>query len=173
MCMALGGRAAEAIIFNRVTTGASDDLKKVTKMAYAQIKQFGMNPNVGYLSFPEEDNNGLGKKPFSKHLAALMDEEARRLVARAYYQAQKILVDNKDKLDVLAEALLDREVLNYSDVVDLLGPPPHGPKKTVQVAGWDLDEGDDAPLQNLSEGVEQDKPLTAAGAVSQDSNQQP
>ncbi|XP_035678901.1 paraplegin-like [Branchiostoma floridae] len=147
MCMALGGRAAEAIIFNRVTTGASDDLKKVTKMAYAQIKQFGMNPNVGYLSFPEEDNNGLGKKPFSKHLAALMDEEARRLVARAYYQAQKILVDNKDKLDVLAEALLDREVLNYSDVVDLLGPPPHGPKKTVQVAGWDLDDEDDAPLQ--------------------------
>ncbi|CAH1269027.1 SPG7 [Branchiostoma lanceolatum] len=173
MCMALGGRAAEAIIFNRVTTGASDDLKKVTKMAYAQIKQFGMNPNVGYLSFPEEDNNGLGKKPFSKHLAALMDEEARRLVARAYYQAQEILVDNKDKLDVLAEALLDREVLNYSDVVDLLGPPPHGPKKTVQVAGWDLDEGDDAPLQNLSEGVEQDKPITAAGSVSQDSNSQP
>ncbi|XP_019640186.1 PREDICTED: paraplegin-like [Branchiostoma belcheri] len=173
MCMALGGRAAEAIIFNRVTTGASDDLKKVTKMAYAQIKQFGMNPNVGYLSFPEEDNNGLGKKPFSKYLAALMDEEARRLVARAYYQAEKILVDNKDKLDVLAEALLDREVLNYNDVVDLLGPPPHGPKKTVQVAGWDLDDGDDAPLQNLSAGVEEDKPITAAGSVSQDSNPQP
>lgn len=101
MCMALGGRAAENIIFNRITTGAQNDLEKVTKIAYAQIKVFGMNDNIGLLSFPDDDQNQSysGDKPYSKHLQNLIDLEARKLVNSAYDMTEKILRDNLDKLE--------------------------------------------------------------------------
>lgn len=83
--MALGGRVAEALIFNRVTTGAQNDLEKVTKIAYAQIRHYGMNERVGLIAFDDvDDKSSVSKKPFSKKLGNLMDDEARRLVARAY-----------------------------------------------------------------------------------------
>lgn len=98
MCMALGGRAAESLTFNKITTGAQNDLEKVTKIAYAQIKQFGMNERVGLVSYPQESGDEMGDKPFSKSLAAIIDQEARELVARAYDQTEKILTENKEKL---------------------------------------------------------------------------
>lgn len=101
MAMALGGRAAEAVIFNKVSTGAQDDLQKVTKMAYAQIRAYGMNANVGLVAFPEVDSDERSqfmKKPYSHRLAAIMDVESRKLVADAYYRAEKVLRDNKEKL---------------------------------------------------------------------------
>lgn len=146
MCMALGGRAAESLTFNKITTGAQNDLEKVTKIAYAQIKQFGMNDRVGLVSFPQESGDEMGDKPFSKSLAGIIDQEARELVGRAYDQTEKILTENKDKLKMvrflhsfsaifctktffhllkLAEALLERETLNYDQVVELIGPPAH------------------------------------------------
>lgn len=63
MCMALGGRVAESIVFNRITTGAQNDLDKVTKMAYANVKEYGMNETVGLVSFPEQETKELGKFP--------------------------------------------------------------------------------------------------------------
>ncbi|XP_077982154.1 mitochondrial inner membrane m-AAA protease component paraplegin-like [Glandiceps talaboti] len=143
MCMALGGRAAEAITFNRVTTGAEDDLKRVTKMAYAQIKSYGMNDKVGHVSFPEKAPNELGQKPFSQALAHLMDEEARQLVAKAYLHAEKLLRENKEQLKLLANTLLDKEVINYNDMVNLIGPPPYGEKTKLQVPDWDWSVKDD------------------------------
>ena len=101
--MALGGRVAESLTFNRVTTGAQNDLEKVTKMAYAQIRQYGMNENVGLVSFAEEDTSSTTKKPFSKRLGNLMDEEARRLVAQAYKTTETVILQNKDKLEKVAE----------------------------------------------------------------------
>lgn len=135
MCMALGGRVAESLIFNKVTTGAQDDLKKVTKMAYAQIKQYGMNEDIGPLAFPteEETRNFIGGKPFSRKLANVMDEQARLLTAKAYRKTEMVLSENKDKLKLLAEALLQRETLNYLDIEALIGPPPHGKKKLIEV----------------------------------------
>lgn len=100
MCMALGGRAAEAMIFNRITTGAQNDLEKVTKIAYAQIRQFGMNERVGLVSFPENsEENSMSEKPYSRHLQAMIDEEARRMVNSAYDKTAKVLEDNRDKLE--------------------------------------------------------------------------
>lgn len=102
MCMALGGRAAEALIFNRITSGAQNDLEKVTKIAYAQIKTFGMNERVGLVSFQEDqEQNYMGEKPYSKFLHNMMDEEARKLINEAYNRTEKILKENRDKLETV------------------------------------------------------------------------
>lgn len=135
MCMALGGRVAEAITFNHVTTGAEDDLKKVTKMAYDQIRTYGMNKRIGHLSFLENQNMS-GYKPYSKHLASIIDEEARALVSNAYRHTESVLLNNRDKLQLLATTLLEKEVLTYEDIEQLIGPPPHGQKNIIEPVGW-------------------------------------
>ncbi|XP_048886690.1 paraplegin isoform X2 [Brienomyrus brachyistius] len=152
MCMALGGRAAEAITFNKVTTGAQDDLRKVTRVAYSMVKQYGMVPSVGQVSFPETEEEGaIGRRPFSQGLQHQMDHEAKMLISRAYRQTEKLLLDNREKLIVLANALLEREVVNYDDIEALLGPPPHGPKKMIAPQSWieaekdKQDTGEDEP----------------------------
>lgn len=98
--MTLGGRVAESLIFNRITTGAQNDLEKVTKMAYAQIKEFGMNNIVGLVSFPEEETKERGRRPYSKKFANIIDVEARKLVAQAYKRTEEVLLQNKDKLEM-------------------------------------------------------------------------
>ncbi|XP_041078203.1 paraplegin-like [Polyodon spathula] len=137
MCMALGGRVSEAITFNKVTTGAQDDLRKVTRVAYSMVKQYGMVPSVGQVSFPDTEEEGaVGRRPFSQGLQEQMDHEARMLVARAYRHTEKLLLDNRDKLIMLANALLEREVVNYDDIEVLLGAPPYGPKKMIAPQSW-------------------------------------
>ncbi|XP_033118527.1 paraplegin-like isoform X2 [Anneissia japonica] len=138
MCMALGGRVAESIIFNRVTTGAQDDLKRVTKMAYAQVRTYGLSDVVGNVSFPEVESNEVGKKPYSQHLQQLIDMEVNKLVALAYKQTEKILLENTDTLKKLAATLFEKEVLNYDDVVALIGQPAYGEKKRVEFDEFDL-----------------------------------
>ena len=129
MCMALGGRVAESLTFNRITTGAQNDLEKVTKMAYSQIKYFGFNDKIGYLSFEDQDPNQ--RRPYSKKLQATMDQEARTMIAEAYKRTEEILRRHQNSLEILAQALLEKETLNYDDVEKLLGPPPFGKKHLV------------------------------------------
>ncbi|KAA0723904.1 Paraplegin [Triplophysa tibetana] len=137
MCMALGGRASEAITFNKVTTGAQDDLRKVTRVAYSMVKQYGMTPSIGYMSFPDsEDQGAIGRRPFSQGLQQQMDHEAKLLIAKAYRHTEKTLLDNRDKLILLANTLLEREVVNYDDIEALLGPHPFGPKKMISPQSW-------------------------------------
>ncbi|XP_033172369.1 paraplegin [Drosophila mauritiana] len=132
MCMALGGRAAENLVFNRITTGAQNDLEKVTKIAYSQIKKFGMNDTLGpiYVRDADETEGGGamgsgGKKPFSRAMESMIDNEARHVVASAYQTTEGILTTHRDKLEKLAEALLEKETLDYDQVVQLIGPPPY------------------------------------------------
>ncbi|XP_071540541.1 mitochondrial inner membrane m-AAA protease component paraplegin [Panulirus ornatus] len=132
MCMALGGRVAESLVFNRVTTGAQNDLEKVTKMAYAQVRTFGFSDIVGAVSFPEEESREIGRRPYSKKLAASIDEEASRLIFAAYKKTEEVLLANMDKLKLLSEALLQKETLNYDDVEAILGPPQYGPKVAIE-----------------------------------------
>ncbi|CAD6190798.1 unnamed protein product [Caenorhabditis auriculariae] len=129
MCMMLGGRAAESLKFGRITTGAHDDLQKVTKSASAQVKIYGMNERIGPLSFPNTD--GFDIKPYSKHFGAMFDQEANLIVRQAYEATTQVLKDNVDKLETIAQALLKREVLNYEDVKQLIGPPKFGDKHVV------------------------------------------
>ncbi|KAM6980487.1 mitochondrial inner membrane m-AAA protease component paraplegin [Aplochiton taeniatus] len=155
MCMALGGRVSEAITFNKVTTGAQDDLRKVTRVAYNMVKQYGMSNAVGQVSFPDSKEQGIGRRPFSQGLQQTMDLEAKILIARAYRHTEKLLLDNRDKLIMLANALLEHEVVNYEDIEALLGPPPHGPKKMISPQSWvealrdkqDTGADDEPPLE--------------------------
>lgn len=132
MCMALGGRVAESLVFNRVTTGAQNDLEKVTKMAYAQVRSFGFSELVGNVSFPEEEMREIGRRPYSQKLASSIDDEASRLIFAAYKNTETVLKANMLKLKLLAEALLQKETLNYDDVEAILGPPPYANKMAIE-----------------------------------------
>lgn len=141
MCMALGGRAAELIVFNHLSTGASNDLQAVTNMAMAQIKQYGLDPVIGHLSFPPQESNWMGVKgsaPYSKRLATTIDQRAQKLAAEAFQKTEALLRQNLTKLNLLAEELLKKEVLNYNDVVKLIGPPC-GKKKKIAVKFLDIE----------------------------------
>ncbi|KAM7146603.1 mitochondrial inner membrane m-AAA protease component paraplegin [Macrochelys suwanniensis] len=165
MCMALGGRVSEAITFNKVTTGAEDDLRKVTKIAYLMVKQYGMVSSIGHLSFPElESTPGIGRRPFSQGLQQMMDHEAKVLVAQAYRHTEKLLLHNRDKLQTLANTLLEKEVINYEDMEALIGLPPHGPKKMIVPQSWleaerdKQDTGDEEPPQQPRTREEEEEP---------------
>ncbi len=123
MCMTFGGRAAESIIFGKISTGAQNDLDQATKMAYSMVTIFGMSDRVGQVSFYGM-NNETFHKPYSDQTAALIDEEVRKLVNSQYERAKSLLRKHRKELELLAEALLKKEVLLKSDVERLIGPRP-------------------------------------------------
>jgi len=122
MAMTLGGRVSEELHFESVTSGASDDFKKVTQMATAMVTRCGMSRKIGYLSFAEDQQQF--HKPFSEETAKNIDAEVRRIVEEAYTQCRNLLVEKKKEVGILAEELLRKEMLTRDDVVRLLGPRP-------------------------------------------------
>ncbi|MBN2745985.1 MAG: ATP-dependent zinc metalloprotease FtsH [Bacteroidales bacterium] len=124
MTSLLGGRAAEQIIFGKSSTGALNDLERVTKQAYAIIAYFGLNDKIGNISY--YDSSGQAEysftKPYSEKTAELIDKEVHDLVEKAYQRALKILNDNREKLESLAQKLLSDEVIFYEDVEEIFGP---------------------------------------------------
>ncbi|MHC1708309.1 MAG: ATP-dependent zinc metalloprotease FtsH [Bacteroidales bacterium] len=123
---ALGGRAAEDIIFGKVSTGALNDLEKVTKSSYAMIAYFGLNDKIGNISF--YDSTGQSEftfgKPYSEKTAETIDQEVRLMVESAYQRAIKILTENKGKVEELAHILLKKEVIFKEDLETIFGPRP-------------------------------------------------
>merc|ERR1711973_421665 len=133
MCMTLGGRASEQIFFGRITTGAQDDLQKVTKSAYAQITQFGMNARIGNVSFEQpQPGEMVFDKPFSEATAQAIDEEANKLISGAMKRTLALIRDHKADVERVALRLLDKEGLSKDDMVDLLGPRPFKEKSTYE-----------------------------------------
>lgn len=126
MCMTLGGRAAEDIIFKKITTGAQNDLEKVTKMAYAMTTIYGMNPKVGQVSFNDPQGEYQFSKPYSDETSTLIDEEVRKLIDGAYERTKELLSKHKRELEIIAQELLKKEILFKSDLEELIGKRPFG-----------------------------------------------
>jgi cell division protease FtsH len=147
MCMTFGGRAAEDIVFGKISTGAQNDLDQVTKMAYGMVSVYGMSQKVGQVSF-----HGMGEgqfqKPYSETTANLIDEEVRQMVEAQYERAKKLLTTYRKELELLAKKLLEKEVLVKSDVEKLIGQRP---------VGLDTPEGSpEDSKENIIQGKESD-----------------
>jgi ATP-dependent metalloprotease FtsH len=121
MCSALGGRAAEQLIFGKISTGALSDLEKVTKQAYAMVSIYGLNERVGNISFYDSQGRDSFTKPYSEDTARIIDEEVSKLIETQYQRALHILSENKDKLSALADKLLDKEVIFKEDLEEIFG----------------------------------------------------
>jgi cell division protease FtsH len=123
MCMTFGGRAAESIIFDKISTGAQSDLDMVTKMAYSMVTVYGMNTKVGNVSFYGMSKDQF-QKPFSEATASMIDEEVRHIVEEQYVRAKKLLLKYRNELELVANHLLEKEVVLKSDIEKLIGPRP-------------------------------------------------
>ncbi len=123
LCMTFGGRAAEKVVFDKISTGAQNDLDQATKMAYGMVAIYGFNEKVGQVSFYGMSQDQF-QKPYSDETAALIDEEVRKLLEIQYQRAQQLLRDKRTELELLAQELLSKEVLLKSDVEKLIGPRP-------------------------------------------------
>ena len=131
MCAALGGRAAEKVIFNQISTGALSDLEKVTKQARAMVTIYGLNDKVGNLTY--YDSSGQSEynftKPYSEQTSELIDKEISNIIEEQYQRAITLLENNKDKLTELAEVLLEKEVIFKDNLEKIFGERPFGKKE--------------------------------------------
>jgi len=125
MCMALGGRAAEEIIFGKISTGALSDLERITKMAYSIVSVYGMNKNIGNLSFFDSKQSDYNfTKPYSESTAEKIDSEVKRIIDNAYNRTKKLLTEKREQLEKIANKLLEKEILFQNDLENLIGKRP-------------------------------------------------
>jgi cell division protease FtsH len=124
MCMTLGGRAAEQVFFGKVSTGASDDLKKVTRIAYGTVTTYGMNSKLGNISFAPDGNEQQFTKPYSDKTAETIDEEVREIIAKNYARTIQLLTDKKDIVENLAQRLIKEETVNHDVLIEVMGKRP-------------------------------------------------
>jgi len=133
ICMTLGGRASEDIFFGKISTGASNDLQQITKIAYGMITMYGMNDKVGNVSFYDPSQENYFTKPYSEETGKMIDEEVRKLIAEAYVKTVALLTEKRGDVELLAQELLKKEVLFQSDVETLIGKRPFGEKKLLDI----------------------------------------
>lgn len=133
MCMTLGGRAAEEIIFGKISTGALSDLERITKMAYSIVSVYGMNEKLGNVSFFDSKADGYKMtKPYSEATAEIIDQEVSKLIQFAYTRTLDLLRKHQNELEILAKELLEKEILFQSDLEKLIGKRPFEKETTYQ-----------------------------------------
>lgn len=159
---ALGGRAAEEIVFNEITTGAMSDLDQVTKIARAMVKRYGMSNRLGPIIFGQKDElvflgREIGEqRDYSEHIAEEIDQEVSKIVSDEYERVTQLLNDNRDKLDILVEQLLDVETVNHDEFLEIMGekvvpeddpylPPPETAAASKEKAEKALTDSGDTP----------------------------
>jgi cell division protease FtsH len=147
ICMTLGGRAAEDIFFHKISTGASNDLQQITKIAYSMVTVYGMNDKVGNISYYDPAQENYFTKPYSEETGKMIDEEVRKLIDNAYTRTKQLLTERKVELEKLAKELLVKEVLFKSDVEALIGKRPYEEKKLIDVEPENI--VNDAPSETI------------------------
>ncbi len=150
ICMTLGGRAAEEIFFGKISTGASNDLQQISKIAYSMVTVYGMNDKIGNVSFYDPTQENTFTKPFSEETGKIIDQEVRKIIDQAYIRTKNLLTEKRAEVEKLAKELLDKEVLHKSDVEELIGKRPYEEKRILDVE----EPGEPAkPDGAISEGV--------------------
>jgi cell division protease FtsH len=144
MCMSLGGRAVEELVFGKISTGALSDLQHVTRMAYAMVSMYGMNSAIGNISFYDPQNENSFSKPYSEETGKMIDDEVRKLVEQAYNRVKNLLNEKIDSVKVIAEELLKKEVLFKDDMERLLG------KRTYEDNGYIDEDGELIPESTVT-----------------------
>ena len=145
ICMTLGGRASEDIFFGKISTGASNDLQQITKIAYSMVTVYGMNDKVGNISFYDPAQENYFTKPYSEETGKMIDQEVRKLIDEAYIKTKALLTEKKGDVEKLAKELLKKEVLFKSDVEALIGKRPFEEKKALDV---DVKKEEDAVAED-------------------------
>ena len=149
ICMSLGGRASEDIFFNKISTGAQNDLQQITRTAYAMVTVYGMNDKVGNVSFYDPQQENAFTKPYSEETSKIIDQEVRKLIDQSFARTKQLLTEKRVEVKKLAEALLEKEVLFQSDVEALIGKRPFEEKKLLDVDNIEPH----VPEGTISEGV--------------------
>jgi AFG3 family protein len=130
MCMTMGGRVAEDITFGKISTGAQNDLERITKLAYAMVTLYGMSEKVGNVSFNDQGGEYNFNKPYSEKTAELIDSEVRDLISGIYQKTKDLLTEKREGLEALAVKLLEKEILFQSDLEEILGKRPFDNRTT-------------------------------------------
>ncbi|WP_256010981.1 ATP-dependent zinc metalloprotease FtsH [Desertivirga xinjiangensis] len=148
MCMTMGGRVAEDLTFGKISTGAQNDLERITKLSYAMITLYGMNDRVGNISF--NDQQDQFNRPYSEKTAEMIDEEVRKLIDSVYTRTKQLLTDKASGLENLAQKLLEKEILFQSDLEEILGKRPFSHRTTYDEFVNGDDSGNQRPVaENL------------------------
>lgn len=129
---ALGGRIAEELFYDSVTTGASDDINKVTQIAQGLVQTYGMSGKIGLVGYGSMMGEGSFQKPYSDHTNWEIDEEVRNLVREQYALTRDLLLEHKDKIQALGDQLLERETMNLPMIIDVLGQRPFGMSESLE-----------------------------------------
>jgi AFG3 family protein len=133
MCMAFGGRAAEEIVFNKISTGALSDLERITKMAYSMVTIYGMNDEIGNMSFYDSKASDYNfQKPYSEATSERIDKEVKRIIDDMYKRTKSMLMKHREHLEVIAKELLEKEILFQADLERLIGKRPFEKLTTYQ-----------------------------------------
>ena len=169
MCMTLGGRAAEQLVFGKVSTGALSDLERITKTAYSMVSVYGMNDKIGNVSFYDSKQSEYSfNKPYSEATATTIDQEVKRIIDVAYQRSLALLSEKRDALEKVAQALLSKEILFQSDLEALIGERPFG--KATHYQEFTTSTGQYEPKH---EAAPAEEPVSGAESESAEENNHP
>jgi cell division protease FtsH len=131
--MTFGGRASEDLVFGKISTGALSDLERITKMAYSMVTVYGMNKEIGNMSyFDSKQTEYAFNKPYSEATSEKIDIEAKKIIDQAYERTKQLLMDHRDHLEVIAKELLEKEILFQADLERLIGKRPFAGQTTYE-----------------------------------------
>jgi len=173
MCMTLGGRAAEEIVFGKISTGALSDLERITKMAYSMVSVYGLNDKIGNVSFYDSKQSDYNfQKPYSESTAQIIDEEVKKIIDEAYQRTKKLLQGKKKELEILAKELLEKEMLYQSDLEKLIGKRPFDTKTTYEEYTTPDAEVVDDVIESDSEDKTEDSKTSSNNGAETDSKKE-